>query len=205
VDGPLSAAFVSESAPSPAAVRRIAATDAGGEPGWAAAPTGWQAGRVGAPVSAYPGHAYPLTTPRGRTLAVVAVAVAALGAVAALISLVVVLTQPAGSPTAAAPHLAGEPPTDVRLSDDGPSITVDWRDPAAGNVSFVVTGSQVGQEQRPMGRVGPGQTRFTLQGLDPRANYCFAVVAVYSTSEFAASPQACTARPAAPARTGARR
>ena len=45
-----------------------------------------------------------------------------------------------------------------------------------------------------MGQVGPDQTTFDLQGLNAELDYCFAIVAVYSTSQFATSPQTCTSR-----------
>ena len=46
-----------------------------------------------------------------------------------------------------------------------------------------------------MGEVGAGETRYKLQGLNDQLDYCFAVIAVYSTNEFASSPQTCTSRP----------
>jgi hypothetical protein len=45
-----------------------------------------------------------------------------------------------------------------------------------------------------MGQVGPGETSFDLQGLNDQLDYCFAIVAVYSTTRFASSPQTCTSR-----------
>ena len=54
-----------------------------------------------------------------------------------------------------------------------------------------------------MGQVGPTTTRFSLQGLNPDLDYCFAVVAVYSTSQFSTSPQTCTSRARKSARPSA--
>jgi hypothetical protein len=89
----------------------------------------------------------------------------------------------------------GPPPSDVRVDDFGTSVTVSWTDPGQGRTSFIVTGGHPGEVLRSMGTVGPGQTRFTLQGLNDQLDYCFAVLAVYSTTEFASSPQSCTSRP----------
>jgi hypothetical protein len=89
----------------------------------------------------------------------------------------------------------GPPPSDVRVDDFGTSVTVSWTDPGQGTTSFIITGGHPGEVLRSMGTVGPGQTRFTLQGLNDQLDYCFAVLAVYSTTEFASSPQSCTSRP----------
>ena len=42
----------------------------------------------------------------------------------------------------------------------------------------------------------PGKTQYTVNGLNPRVNYCFTVLAVYSTDTYATSGQICTSRPA---------
>jgi hypothetical protein len=89
----------------------------------------------------------------------------------------------------------GPPPADVKVDDFGTSVTVSWTDPGAGKTSFIITGGHPGEVLRSMGTVGPGQTRFTLEGLNDQLDYCFAVLAVYSTTEFASSPQSCTSRP----------
>jgi hypothetical protein len=100
----------------------------------------------------------------------------------------------AHAPQGPLPTLAGPPPTDVRLRDSGAVITVTWTDPSAGTVSFVVTGGRPGEQLAAMGRLNPGSTRYELQGLNPRLDYCFAVVAVYAVDRFASSPQICTSR-----------
>jgi hypothetical protein len=46
-----------------------------------------------------------------------------------------------------------------------------------------------------MGQTGPGAVAYTLNGLNDKLDYCFAIVAVYSTTQFATSPQVCTSRP----------
>ena len=62
------------------------------------------------------------------------------------------------------------------------------------NDGLAVVGVVLGEVLKPMGQVGPGETSFDLQGLNAQLDYCFAIVAVYSTSRFASSPQTCTSR-----------
>jgi hypothetical protein len=102
------------------------------------------------------------------------------------------------------PTLAGEAPGDVVLRDHGGFVQLSWTDPAAGKTSFMVTGGRPGEVLRPLGQVGPGQTTYTLQGLNAKLDYCFAVVAVYSTDTFATSPPACTSRVSSPAPSASR-
>ena len=63
-----------------------------------------------------------------------------------------------------------------------------------GRTTFLITGGRPGEVLRPMGQVGPGQTSFELHGLNADLDYCFAIVAVYSTTELAPSGQSCTSR-----------
>jgi hypothetical protein len=92
------------------------------------------------------------------------------------------------------PTLAGASPGEVHLQDQGSTITVMWRDPTSGTVSFLVTGAHPGQEQAVMGKLGPGKTRLELHGLSTSLDYCFAVVAVYGPSTFQPSAVVCTER-----------
>jgi hypothetical protein len=101
-------------------------------------------------------------------------------------------------PTAAAPTLGGDPPTDLRLDDRGDNITLTWTDPTGGTVPFIVSAARgAGQEMRTMGAVTAGETRFVAHGLNDRLDYCFTVVAVYATDRYAASAPVCTRRDAA--------
>jgi hypothetical protein len=103
------------------------------------------------------------------------------------------------------PTLAGQAPTDVRMRDYGSSVQLFWSDPANGRASFVVTGGRPGEQLRPMGQVGPTTTSFDLHGLNADLDYCFAIVAVYSTSQFSTSPQTCTSRAGGSARPSPRK
>jgi hypothetical protein len=112
----------------------------------------------------------------------------------AVVALVVVLANRDDDPASDVPTLAGPAPSDVRMRDYGSSVKLFWADPANGRASFVVTGGRPGEQLRPMGQVGPTTTTFDLNGLNADLDYCFAIVAVYSTSQFSTSPQTCTSR-----------
>jgi hypothetical protein len=132
---------------------------------------------------------------RRRGVAIYAAIAASLAAIIAVVALVVVLAdrRSPGDDTNV-PTLSGPPPTDVQLADNGAAITVTWTDPADGKTTFLVTMGRPGEVLKSVGQVGPGQTSFKMDGLNTRVDYCFAVVAVYSTTRFATSPQACTSR-----------
>nr|WP_221381852.1 fibronectin type III domain-containing protein [Actinoplanes polyasparticus] len=161
------------------------------------------AGQVFAP--AYPSggagpYAQASDSPAGRKgLGVFAAVAAVLAAVIAVAALVFVLANRTSdsSDNDNVPTLAGPPPTDVRLRDTGATVDVNWTDPTQATVSFMVIMGRPGQELKPVGTVGPGQTSFEMTGLNATVNYCFAVVAVYSGNQFATSPQACTSRASA--------
>ncbi|MFF4812456.1 fibronectin type III domain-containing protein [Micromonospora chersina] len=148
--------------------------------------------------------AYPVTEepePRGRNRTVVAVvAGAVVVAVAAAVGVGAVLLNrdpappPAPVPTAVKPKVSGPPPGDLRLQDDTTTITVTWTDPTGGGVPFVVAGGRAGQKLGVMATVDAGQTRYTVNGLSPKLDYCFTVLAVYSTDTYATSGQVCTDR-----------
>jgi hypothetical protein len=123
---------------------------------------------------------------------------ACLAAIIAVVALVFVLASRGGGGKDDTPLLAGDPPTGVSLDDQGTRIALSWTDPAAGKTTFLVTGGHPGELLKPMGQTGPGTTQYVLDGLNVKLDYCFAIVAVYSTSQFATSPQVCTSRPAQP-------
>jgi hypothetical protein len=122
---------------------------------------------------------------------------AVFGVIIAVVALVVVLANRGDDPATDVPTLAGPAPSDVRMRDYGSSVQLSWADPANGRASFVITGGRPGEQLRPMGQVGPTTMSFDLQGLNADLDYCFAVVAVYTTSQFSTSPQLCTTRSSA--------
>jgi hypothetical protein len=151
---------------------------------------------VSAPPSAPVRHEPERSAYARKAPALFAAIAAILAAVIAVVALIVVLAQRGDKgDTSDVPTLGGGPaPTDVRLRDNGASVQVSWSDPANGTTSFIISGGHPGEVLKPMGQVSPGQTSFKLNGLNADLDYCFAVVAVYSTKDFSSSPQACTSR-----------
>ncbi len=101
---------------------------------------------------------------------------------------------PAPVASAVKPKVTGPPPGDLRLRDDTTTITVTWTDPSGGGVPFVVAGGRAGQKLGVMATVDAGQNRYTVHGLNAKVDYCFTVLAVYSTDSYATSGQVCTDR-----------
>jgi hypothetical protein len=163
------------------------------------------------PFASAPVTAPPYVTPtedRHRTrlplFVLAVVAVAALVAVAAIV--VITFLRPAAapqaqdsptppaSPTAVDPSLAASAPSGLKLRDDGDTVTLTWTDPSAGTVPFFVEVGQAGGQLRLYGRLAPGETTYPVVGLNPKLDYCFSVVAVYSTTLLAPSGLVCTRR-----------
>ena len=170
-----------------------------GTPGTRGAPrqdgTGPGAGSRPIPLSG-PGIAFPPNGARRRRRP--AAVAGATGAVVVVLALLVWLAvkflNPDGEGLA---PVSGGPPTDVRLSDDGPDVQVSWADPVDGSVPFVVSAGRLGQPLTIRGETRPGRRTFLVQYLDPAADYCFTVGARYSNSSTATSPEVCTNRAAA--------
>ncbi|TWJ20804.1 hypothetical protein JD76_00903 [Micromonospora endolithica] len=101
---------------------------------------------------------------------------------------------PAASSAPATSSASSPPPADLALRDEGASVTVNWSDPSGGAVPFMVAGGQAGKTLRVLTTVDPGRTTWTVNGLSSRLDYCFTVVAVYSTDVAATSEQVCTVR-----------
>lgn len=167
-------------------------------------------GRVESPPSVDPESGSGSGSRRGRRLlvAMVSAAVVVVVLVLAGAALLVVnvledrtVPNPAGPAVAPepTPTASFEPPTDLRLQDDTTSIRLTWSDPSGGVVPFVVAGGRAGQPLGAMATLDPGRTSWTVNGLNPRVDYCFTVLAVYSTEQYATSGQVCTTREPGPA------
>ena len=156
------------------------------------------------PPPVQPPDAYPIEPERsGRTVLALVVGGAVLAVLAAVGIGAVLLNREAAPPPApvpasgaASPKVAGPPPGDLKLRDDTTTVTVTWTDPTNGGVPFVVAGGRAGQKLGVMATVDAGQTRYTVNGLSAKLDYCFTVLAVYSTDSYATSGQVCTDREA---------
>ena len=105
---------------------------------------------------------------------------------------------PSAVATATIGGATGNPsaPRNIRLRDNGTSITLGWTDPSKGTVSFIVAGGQQGAI-RQLQVLTPGSTTYTINGLNPRLDYCFTVAAVYDTTRVELSDLTCTKRTSA--------
>ncbi|MGW1062550.1 hypothetical protein [Micromonospora rubida] len=145
-------------------------------------------------------------TGRGRTVVLVAVVVLVVLAIVVGVAVLVFGRDqaappgaaPASASASAGPKVSGPPPGDLKLRDDSSTISLTWTDPSSGAVPFMVAGGRAGQKLGVLATVDPGQTGYTVNGLNSRVDYCFTVLAVYSTDAFATSGQVCTARGPAP-------
>ncbi|GAA0804525.1 hypothetical protein Sya03_25010 [Spirilliplanes yamanashiensis] len=146
--------------------------------------------QLGQPAPVFP----PAAKRQRRPGAVLGGAVAAVLVVALLVWVAVQFLQSDGDGTA---PVAGRPPTDVRLSDEGSDVRVLWADPADGTVPFIVSSGRLGAPLTARGETQPGRRTYLVQYLDPDADYCFTVGAKYSDSAVAYSPEVCTNRAAA--------
>jgi hypothetical protein len=121
------------------------------------------------------------------------------GAIAAVIAFVAAKPKNQSAPPAK-PHNnvvtsapAGGAPRDLKLRDEGATVTLTWTDPSPGTVPFIVAGGRVGA-LRQLQTVPAGSTTYTVNGLNPTVEYCFTVAAVYDTSRVELSDLACTKR-----------
>jgi hypothetical protein len=139
-------------------------------------------------------------SPYRRSLGLFGAIAGGLAAVIAVVALVFVLASRSGGPAEGesdVPTLEGPPPSDVQLRDSGSGIEIRWQDPSNGTVSFMIAMGHPKEELKPITTLGPGQTSYELGGLNPSLNYCFTVIAVYRSDQFATSPQTCTSRASA--------
>src|SRR6185436_6582325 len=94
---------------------------------------------------------------------------------------------PTPSPTAPAP-------TNVRIKDEGGSVTLTWDDPGAGRIPFIVSGGRDGTVMTALDTVPAGRTTSTIYGLNEGFNYCFTVSAVWGSDKITPSIRTCTSR-----------
>jgi hypothetical protein len=126
----------------------------------------------------------------------------AIAVIAAVVIFVVVLRdeQPGrqAAPLPSVPVSAGPSgdgaPTDLRLRDNAGSVTLTWGDPSGGTASFIILGGLAAGPPRAFATLPAGQRAYTINGLNPRAEYCFRVAAVYSVDQLVASRDVCTSR-----------
>ena len=102
--------------------------------------------------------------------------------------------QTAPHPTPSVSVAADKAPTDVKLDDKGASIVVSWHDHTGGTAPHYVVGGPEGASPRAMTQAEKGVTEVSIDGLNPKTDYCFTVIAVVSVDEVAPGTQTCTHR-----------
>nr|WP_240947812.1 tetratricopeptide repeat protein [Planosporangium mesophilum] len=140
----------------------------------------------------------------GRRRLVVLLAVALAVIVAAVVTVTVtvaVLTggrdggaarRPAARPAPAPP--SGHERLRVELRDEGTTLVASWRDPADGPAPVVVAVARDGKEPAVVANLPAGTREYTLTALDPRAEYCVIVGAIYPGEAVAEPTTTCTRR-----------
>ena len=103
-------------------------------------------------------------------------------------------TVQGAEPPTPTPAPTAPPPTNVRIKDEGGSVTVTWDDPGAGKVAFIVSGGRDGTVMTALDTVPAGRTTSTIYGLNEGFNYCFTVSAVWAQDKITPSIRTCTSR-----------
>jgi hypothetical protein len=85
-------------------------------------------------------------------------------------------------------------PRDLTIEDAGTSVTLRWVDATGGKAPFIVIGARDGKPAKALGKEDRGQTSHVIDGLTPRADYCFVVAAALSVDNLAKSEPVCTSR-----------
>jgi hypothetical protein len=153
-----------------------------------------------------------LATPvkAGRSPVAVAVAIcAAVAAVAALGSAVLLArrsdepataAQPTGSTTALSPvptpaaEALQQPVSNLALTEQNGDVLVTWSYPSAAKGPLVVSVSDLGQPMRPLQSLPAGTERYTVRGLDKGKNYCVTVTMAYGADRMVMATPVCTNR-----------
>jgi hypothetical protein len=127
-------------------------------------------------------------------LIVAALAVTAV-AVAAVVAAAVVAGTPAGQrPVAHPTPTVGHQPLRVELRDDGTRLLASWLDPADGPAPVVVAVARDGKPAAVAATLPAGTREYALTDLDPQADYCVIVAAVYPGETAAGATSVCTHR-----------
>jgi len=141
-----------------------------------------------------------------------ALGIIALGAVAAAaVSLVAVAMLASGSPQKPADAAPSEQPAAVtpsvapavqpsgpvgnlRLVDNGNSISVSWLYPANAKGPIIISAAVAGEPMRAMQSLPAGTENYVLPGLNPDRDYCVTVAVAYSAEHVVMASPVCTNR-----------
>ncbi|MFY1636187.1 serine/threonine protein kinase [Solwaraspora sp. WMMB335] len=85
-------------------------------------------------------------------------------------------------------------PADIKLVDGASEITLTWTDTTGGTAQFAVLGGPRSAEPVLLKVLRPGSTTLTVQGLNVGQDYCYVVLAILGTDQYARSGTVCTER-----------
>ena len=85
-------------------------------------------------------------------------------------------------------------PTNLVVDDRGTSVILNWIDNTGGRAPFIVFSARTGQQTKAVGKASQGETTHVVDGLNPKADYCFVVTAAVSVEVLANSDSVCTRR-----------
>lgn len=98
--------------------------------------------------------------------------------------------SPVGGGAAQAPA----PPTGVKLSDGGGSVTLAWTYPAGAKGQVILSAGRPGKPRTTIQTLPAGTSSFTVYGLSSSGNYCFSIGVAYSSKQVLTARPVCTAR-----------
>ncbi|HEV7899356.1 MAG TPA: tetratricopeptide repeat protein [Planosporangium sp.] len=102
--------------------------------------------------------------------------------------------RPAARPAPAPPTATGHERLRVQLRDEGATLVASWPDPADGPVPVVVAVARDGKDPTVVAKLPAGTREYTLTAMDPQAEYCVIVGAVYPGETAADTTTTCTRR-----------
>ncbi|WP_328460585.1 fibronectin type III domain-containing protein [Actinoplanes sp. NBC_00393] len=168
---------------------------------------------TGPPNSLVPMHSERPEKPRGSTHPLLLAGLLAGGVAAA--AAVVILTLPdadgateaqstpsapssvaPSGPAAGALTATGAPgaPQNLRIRDNGDSVTLQWVYPGSAKGPVQISGGRTGQEPRKFQELPAGASDFIVYSLNAKLNYCFSVAVENTAGQVAASAPICTTR-----------
>lgn len=98
------------------------------------------------------------------------------------------------SPVGGAAAQAPAPPSGVKLSDGGGSVTLAWTYPAGAKGQVILSAGRPGKPRTTFQTLPAGTSTFTVYGLSASGNYCFSVGVAYPSRQVLTAQPVCTAR-----------
>jgi hypothetical protein len=85
-------------------------------------------------------------------------------------------------------------PLQIELRDDGTSLLATWRQPSNEPAPVVVAVARDGKPATVVADLPAGTTQYTLTNVDPHAEYCVIVAAIYPGETASGATSVCTRR-----------